>query len=135
MDDEWKLMQDMAIQVLSHAYVPYSHRAVAAVLHTPMGRMFSGVNIENSSYGLTICAERVALFHAVTHGERLFNRILVYVKAKGVFAPCGACRHVLSEFSLNMEVGLSDDTSVIRTHALSNLIPLRTSVLEANSYE
>lgn len=134
-EDVWLAMQSEAIRAIDYAYAPYSHKRVVAVLRTPTGQTFLGVNVENSSYSLTICAERSALFHAIAHGNDQFERILIHVNAEGEFAPCGACRHVLSEFSLTLKIGLSDSTRRINVHNLTHLLPLRTSVLEANNNE
>jgi len=93
--DASKLIQ-AAAHAASQAYVPYSHFPVGAALLTEQGELFSGCNIENASYGLTICAERVALFSAVAAGHTCFAAVAV-VAGKAPY-PCGACRQVLAEF-------------------------------------
>jgi len=80
------------------AYAPYSRFPVGAALLTAAGEVFTGVNVENSSYGLTICAERVAVFSAVSAGRRRFRKLAVVAGSRQTVAPCGACLQVLSEF-------------------------------------
>lgn len=80
------------------AYAPYSHFPVGAAVLTRDGRVFSGCNVENLSYGLSVCAERNALFHAVTAGARDFSAIAVVADSRKPISPCGACRQVMAEF-------------------------------------
>ncbi|WP_457568261.1 cytidine deaminase [Desulfurobacterium sp.] len=92
-----KRLLEIARKNLNYSYAPYSKFPVVAVLESRGGNVYTGVNVENASYGLTMCAERVALFKAVSEGEREFFRILVYSPG-GMPYPCGACRQVLAEF-------------------------------------
>ena len=103
------------------AYTPYSHYDVGAALLTKSGRVFTGANVENASYGLSVCAERVAAFHAVFEGEREFEAIAV-VTENGV-TPCGACRQVLSEFGPDMRVIVGDTQGNSREYGIRDLLP------------
>ena len=94
----------IARKVRQQAHAPYSHFQVGASLECEFGKVFSGCNVENISYGLTICAERNAVFAAVAAGVRLFRRIVIVADSQEPVTPCGACRQVLSEFSENMEI-------------------------------
>ena len=89
---------DTATEMLERAYVPYSHFPVGAALLTKDGKIYSGCNIENASFGLTNCAERTAIFKAVSEGERNFDYLVVTGDTDGPISPCGACRQVLVEF-------------------------------------
>jgi len=110
-----------ALEARENAYAPYSHYRVGAALLTRSGRVFTGANVENASYGLSICAERVAAFNAVAAGEREFEAIAV-VTSNGVL-PCGACRQVLAEFGPNMRVIVADANGHMRTYRLPDLLP------------
>ena len=103
------------------AYTPYSGFPVGAALRAADGTLYTGCNVENASYSLTICAERNALFHAVTEGTRDFDAIAV-VTENGV-TPCGACRQVLAEFNLDMHVIVADTAGNRRVHDLAQLLP------------
>jgi cytidine deaminase len=106
-----------------NAYAPFSEFKVGAAVLTAKGHIFSGCNIENSSYGLTICAERVAIFKAVSVGERKIEAVLVYADTTKLTLPCGACLQVISEFSENPEIVLSNGRST-KTYRLRELLPL-----------
>jgi cytidine deaminase len=110
-----------ARQVRQKAYAPYSGFGVGAALRTRSGRVFTGCNVENASYGLTICAERVAVGKAVSEGERDFEAIAVV--SRGAATPCGACRQVLAEFNLELSIILADPEGNSRTFRLSELLP------------
>lgn len=102
---------DLAIKARAFSYSPYSHYAVGAALLTSSGKVYTGANIENSAYPASICAERVAIFKAVSEGEREFTAITIATENGG--SPCGSCRQVLSEFSLNMRVIVVDSSGRI----------------------
>ncbi|MGC8781901.1 MAG: cytidine deaminase [Anaerolineae bacterium] len=104
-----------------HAYAPYSHFQVGAALLAADGTIYAGCNVENASYGLTICAERNAVAHAVASGARDFVAIVV-ATANGV-TPCGACRQVLAEFNPQLTVILVDEAGQQRVYSLAELLP------------
>ena len=89
---------DLAVEVSQQAYVPYSHFPIGAVLLTKDGEIYTGVNIENASFGLTNCGERTAIFKAVSEGAREFQELIIYGQTEKPITPCGACRKVLTEF-------------------------------------
>ncbi|HFI0238405.1 TPA: cytidine deaminase [Streptococcus suis] len=89
---------DLVVENSRHAYVPYSHFPVSAVLVAKDGQIFTGINIENASFGLTNCAERTAIFKAVSEGIRDFSEIVIYGETEKPISPCGACRQVMAEF-------------------------------------
>lgn len=95
---EPKQLIDEAIAASKQAHVPYSHFHVGAALLTIDGKIYRGCNIENASYGLTNCAERTAIFKAVSEGDKQFSAIAVVGDTDGPISPCGACRQVLAEF-------------------------------------
>ena len=97
-----KTLIDLALEARKKAYCPYSGYPVGAALLTKGGAVYLGANIENAAYGSTICAERTAIFQAVLDGAREFERIIVATRDGG--SPCGSCRQVMAEFSLDMIV-------------------------------
>ena len=106
-----------------HAYAPYSNYPVGAALLTTTGKVFSGVNVENAAYPTTICAERVAVFKAISDGERDFQAIAVVTSKGG--PPCGSCRQVLAEFNTGMVVLIADeDGNLIDQTTVADLLPL-----------
>ncbi len=111
----------LAGQARANAYAPYSNYRVGAALLTASGQVYTGVNVENASYGLAICAERTAAVKAVSAGEREFVAIAVVTDNGG--SPCGACRQVLAEFGPQMRVVLADASGKSRTYLLSDLLP------------
>jgi len=110
-----------AMEAREKAYAPYSDFAVGAALLAKSGRVYTGCNVENASYGLSICAERTAVFKAVSEGERDFEALAV-VTEKGV-TPCGACRQVLMEFGEDIQVIVADETGGYRVFSLQELLP------------
>ncbi len=113
---------DIAKKAMENAYAPYSNFRVGAALLTKSGKVFTGVNVENSSYGLTMCAERVAVFKAVSEGERDFVKIAIVSSGGEKTYPCGACRQVLYEFSDSIEIILEDGGKIFKTD-LNKLFP------------
>ena len=116
-----------AIEVAGRAYAPYSRFHVGAVLVGKDGRIFAGCNVENISFGLTICAERNAVFAAVAAGCREFERIVVVADTEVPASPCGACRQVLAEFNPDLVVVLSNFHGLTETFRLSELLPRPTA--------
>ena len=108
----------------AHAHAPYSRFAVGAAIEAEDGRVFTGVNIENATYGLTVCAERVAIFKAMSEGVRRFRRVAIVAGADAPTPPCGACRQVLWEFAGDIDVVLANPTHETGRHRLSTLFPL-----------
>ena len=107
-----------------HADAAFSHFKVGAALETGDGEVITGCNIENATYGLTICAERVAMFKAISEGHRVFTRIAIVADTESPTPPCGACRQILWEFGGNLEIQLANLTEEKGRHHLKNLLPL-----------
>ena len=121
-EDKKKELVRIANEARKWAYVPYSKYAVGAALLTKSGRVYDGVNVENAAYTVTICAERTAVFKAVSNGEREFLAIAVVTRNGGM--PCGSCRQVMVEFSPEMSVIVADETGDIKSESkLSDLLP------------
>ncbi len=114
---------DAALTMRGRAYAPYSHFHVGAALLTATGRIFGGCNVENASYGLTLCAERVAVVSAVANGETEF--VAMAVATSGGASPCGACRQFAAEFRGDLPVLIvdSDHPEQIRESNLAELLP------------
>lgn len=121
--DDLKLLE-MAREARERAYVPYSRFKVGAALLCKDGTVVTGCNIENASYGLTCCAERTAIFKAVSEGRRDFEAIAVIGDTEGVCAPCGACRQVMAEFAPNMRVIIGNLRGQVVTMSVSEMLPL-----------
>lgn len=113
----------IARKVQSAAYAPYSEFQVGAALLCKNGKVFTGVNVENSSYGLTVCAERIAMFKAVSEGERDFQSIAITGSGDGYIYPCGACLQVLAEFGNELKVIVSNEENEFKEYKLSELLP------------
>jgi cytidine deaminase len=105
----------------SRAYAPYSKFPVGAALRTASGRLYTGCNVENASYGLSMCAERTAVFKAVSEGEREFEALAVVTET--LAAPCGACRQVLAEFGLDTKVIIADLDDRRQILTVGDLLP------------
>lgn len=111
-----------AREAMHNAWAPYSEFRVGAAIEAADGRVFVGCNVESASYGLTICAERMALGAAVAAGARSLRRVAVTTEVEPPAAPCGACRQLLAEFGLNLEVIAAGPTSE-RRWTLAALLP------------
>ena len=109
--------------VRARASAPYSNFQVGAALVGTDRRIHAGCNVESASYGLTICAERVALFNALSAGEIAFSAVVIVADTPQATAPCGACRQVLWEYCGDVRVVLANLTHVLREHRLRDLLP------------
>src|SRR5689334_18745150 len=110
--------------VRENAAAAFSHFKVGAALETTDGRIITGCNVENATYGLTVCAERVAVFKAISEGYRQFSRVAVVADTQEPTPPCGACRQILWEFGGDLEIELANLTERKGTHRLKDLLPL-----------
>lgn len=114
---------DMAREARKHSYSPYSHFAVGAALLASSGKVYTGANVENASYGLGMCAERVALFQAVAHGEREFHTMAIVGGGEDLCSPCGACRQALFEFAPDLQIILGTPRGAREAISLRDLLP------------
>lgn len=117
-------LKTAAKKAMKQAYSPYSKVKVAAALELKNGQIVSGCNIENASYGGTVCAERVAIWKAISEGQKKFKRIFILSNMPIAFPPCGFCRQVLAEFcSPDMEVTYENLKGETHTYTLKELLP------------
>lgn len=117
-----KELMKIACKARQNAYAPYSHFAVGAALLAESGKVYTGCNIENASYGLTCCAERNAIFAAVGAGERRFKMLVVAADSPEPVAPCGACRQVIAEFGIPLVV-MGNLKEATKTMTAEELLP------------
>jgi len=121
-DADRQALIDLANEARRRAYAPYSNYLVGAALRTSSGRIFTGVNVENAAYPTSICAERVAIFKAVSEGEKNFEVLAVVTPNGGT--PCGSCRQVMAEFGLETIVLVADgDGHLIQETTVAGLLP------------
>ena len=121
-NEERQYIIDLANEARRRAYAPYSHYQVGAALRTASGRIYSGCNIENAAYPQSMCAERVAIFKAVSEGEKEFEVIAVATANGG--SPCGGCRQVMAEFGLDTVVLLADgEGRLVQETTVRGLLP------------
>ena len=123
---EIQKLMDCAIKARENAYSPYSHFAVGAALLCEDGTLFEGCNIENASYGLTNCAERTAIFKAVSEGHVTFKALAGVADTEGPCAPCGACRQVMAEFKIPLII-LGNLMGNIKIVTIEELLPFSFS--------
>lgn len=123
---EIQKLMDCAIKARENAYSPYSHFAVGAALLCEDGTLFEGCNIENASYGLTNCAERTAIFKAVSEGHIKFKALAVVADTEGPCAPCGACRQVMAEFKIPLII-MGNLMGNIKIVTMEELLPFSFS--------
>jgi cytidine deaminase len=120
--EERQSLIDLANEARRRAYVPYSKYPVGAALRTKSGRLYTGVNVENAAYPQTMCAERVAIFKAVSEGETEFEVIAVVTNNGG--SPCGGCRQVMAEFGLDTIILIADgDGKLQKVLTVAELLP------------
>ena len=112
----------IAKQASENAYAPYSGFRVGAAILTKSGKIFTGCNVENSSYSVTICAERTAFCKAVSENEKEFKTIAIYVQSDKVFPPCGACRQFMIEFSEDLDIVYGNDKEIFFSN-IQKLLP------------
>jgi cytidine deaminase len=120
MDENEELLHE-AKMAEGNSYSPYSHFCVGAAIRTADGKIFTGTNVENASYSLTLCAERVAIFNAISHGHRAFTDLAISSSSGVPPFPCGACRQVLSEFSPQIRIRLEGNEKEV--FQLTDLLP------------
>lgn len=112
-----------ALKARAHAVAPFSNFRVGAALETSDGRLYTGCNIENASYGLTMCAERVAIFKAVSEGDKNFVRMVVAADTDTLTPPCGACRQLIWEFCGNIQLILVNPSGKTESFQSGELLP------------
>ncbi|MBE3038874.1 MAG: cytidine deaminase [Chloroflexi bacterium] len=121
-DDERRALIDLANEACRRAYAPYSNYQVGAALRTKSGRLFTGCNVENAAYPTSMCAERVAIYKAVSEGEKEFDVIAVVTPNGGT--PCGGCRQVMAEFGLDTLVLVADgEGRLVQETTVAGLLP------------
>ena len=115
---------DAARRARENAHAAFSHFKVGAALETADGTIVTGCNVENATYGLTICAERVAMFKAISDGHRTFTRMAIVADTEAPTPPCGACRQILWEFAGKLEIWLGNLREAKGAYRLADLLPL-----------
>jgi cytidine deaminase len=120
---DYRELIEAARAARENAHAPFSHFQVGAAVRTRGGRAIGGCNVENASYGLTICAERVAIFKAMSEGEREFDAIAVVTDADTLTPPCGACRQIIWEMCGNVDVVLANLKGQVEVHWMKDLLP------------
>ncbi len=121
---DYSLLIQKAVEAKKFAYAPYSNFKVGAALLTADGKIYTGCNIENSSYGLTICAERTAIFKAMSEGERKFSAIAVSGDTDNYLTPCGACRQIIFDHCGNIDIVLINKNLDQKIFSTNDLLPL-----------
>jgi len=114
---------DAALAARANAFAPFSKFQVGAAIEDDSGRIHTGCNVENATYGLTLCSERVAVFKAISEGARKFRRVAVAADTDVLTPPCGACRQILWEFCGDIEIVLVNPRGKTETHQLKDLFP------------
>ncbi|WGS63986.1 cytidine deaminase [Marinitoga aeolica] len=117
-----ELLYEKAKEALNNSYSPYSKFKVGAALITKSGKIYTGTNVENASYGLSMCAERIAIFKAISEGEKDFETLVVIGDTEKPISPCGACRQVIAEFGVD-EVILTNLKKDFKVMSVEELLP------------
>ena len=120
---EYNALITAASKVRENARAKFSNFKVGAALHTPSGKIYTGCNVENATYGLTVCAERVAIFKAISEGECRFDSIAVVTDTDTLTPPCGACRQIIWEFCGDVPVVLANLKGKVEVLHMSHLFP------------
>lgn len=120
---EYNELIDLALKAKEFAYVPYSKFRVGAALEAENGSIYTGCNVENASYGGTNCAERTALFKAISEGNQKFKRIAIVSDSPDFTYPCGICRQVLAEFGTDLEIITANAAGEYEVHPLYEILP------------
>lgn len=123
MTETEKELVEAATKVRMRAYAPYSNFRVGAAVRTKTGKIYTGCNVESASYGLTVCAERVAIWKAVSEGEKEFSAIAVVAETEELTPPCGACRQIIWEFCRDIPVTFANLKGETETVPMSELLP------------
>ena len=121
--DQHQSLIEAASQARERAVAPFSHFRVGAALETADGRIFAGCNVESAAYGLTVCAERVAVWKALSEGARGIKRLAVFADAEPLTPPCGACRQIIWEFGGNAMIVLANLRGTVETYEMQELYP------------
>ena len=122
-DAKFDILLQKALEARKYSYAPFSNFTVGAAILGKSGKIYTGCNVENSSYGLTICAERVALFKGISEGEKVFTAIAIVADSEKPIPPCGACLQVLSEFQTDLIVIMTTLKGTRKIKKLSELFP------------
>jgi cytidine deaminase len=123
LSDSEKVLVHAAKAARENAHAPFSGFRVGAAVRTKSGRVYTGCNVENASYGLTICAERVAIFKALSEGERGFEAVAVVADTENMTPPCGACRQIIWEFCGDVPVIMSNLADKVERESAGTLLP------------
>lgn len=123
---DYNKLMEMAKKASENSYSPYSNFPVGACVLTESGKTFIGTNVENSSFGATICAERSAIVNAIVNGERKLTAVAIYGPKMKRCAPCGICRQVINDFKSDkgVDIILEDENGEIEVHTIDELLPL-----------
>lgn len=130
--EQYKALVEKAKEAMSYAYVPYSKFQVGAALLCEDGKIYTGCNVENASFGATNCAERTAIFKAVSEGERRFKAIAIVSSSKDFTYPCGICRQVIGEFMKQGEIILENAEGELKIYPFNDLLPYHFGQEELN---